>query len=171
MKNQIKKRLSEILNTYEEDIVLKLNKNKDSCFIFNCYVKIYSCNFTDLTDSEDKMIKYTNQMYQEQHEDEYDEEYKANGYFDYFVHLSKYLKLYLKNIYGLCPYLYVDEISTITEEVFTKHGVNPFIYNQNIIPFKEIRTETKDITNVTIMKMGFVLNGSIMEKLIKKDKD
>ena len=74
----------------------------------------------------------------------------------------------MKIIYGSYNWHIENEISKIIEKDFTINRVNPFTYNENIIPFREIRTKSKDVIKTTIMKMGFIFDDV---KEIKKDKD
>ena len=146
---RIKDRLASLLFVDMENIKLEINKNSDSCFIFDCYIKICEEEFNALILDRDQTIQYTNKKYRKLYNIDENEDY------DYFERLADYLKLYLKNIYGYREYS--RDISTIIEENFTKHRINPFVYNQNIIPFKKIITKTKNDFNMIIMKMGFVL--------------
>lgn len=169
IENQIKDRLAKLLNVEDEDIRIKLNKNNDSRFEYECCVRIHENEFTYLTarEKEDKLINKTNRKYQKYNKYVYEKEYKDDEDFNYFNHLIDYLNIYFKKIYG---YSYdKDNIYTVIDERFTWRMVNPFKYMQNIIPFKEIKTKSKDSIITNIMKMGFVFSGFVEE--IQKDKD
>lgn len=161
IENQIKNKLKRFLYVGNDDIKLKLNKNDDSRFDFDCYVRIYGDSFTEVLydiGDYDIIIKYTKQKYQKHHKDTYKKEYDIkDDFFDYYQHLEDFLNIYLKIIYGY-RYHPNNEISKIIEKDFTINRVNPFTYNENIIPFKEIRTKSKDVIKTTIMKMGFVFD-------------
>lgn len=171
IENRIKDKLSEILIIDDENIKLKLDKSIDSRFYFDCYVKIYYNKFFELLyDNDDnQIIKYTIRKYQKHYKDIYKKEYDAEeDFFDYFKYLKDFLNIYLKIIYGGYDWHPKNEISKIIEKDFTINRVNPFTYNENIIPFREIRTKSKDVIKTTIMKMGFIFD-CITE--IKTDKD
>ena len=170
IEDRIKDKLSEILIVDYENIKLKLNKNDDSRFYFDCYVRIYGDSFNEsFYDNDDQIIKYTIRKYQKHYKDTYKKEYDAEKhFFDYFKYLKDYLNIYLKIIYGSYNWHIENEISKIIEKDFTINRVNPFTYNENIIPFREIRTKFKDVIKTTIMKMGFIFD-YVSE--IKKDKD
>lgn len=165
IENKIKKRLTELLNVGDEYIRIKLNKNDDSCFYYECCVKIYEDRFNELIGRKNEDINKTNLEYQKYNKDTYEKESKINGYFNYFDHLTGYLNIYFKKIYGYCS-IFVYDIYRIINEMFTHYKVNPFTYTQNIIPFKEIRTNSKDSIITNIIKMGFVFSGFVIE--IKK---
>ncbi len=160
IEDRIKDRLSEILIIDDEDIKLKLDKSCDSRFYFDCYVKIDGQYFNDqLNSSDDQIIKYAKRKYQKHYKDTYKKEYDAEeDFFDYFKYLEDFLNIYLKIIYGGYIFHPNNEISKIIEKDFTINRVNPFTYNENIIPFREIRTKSKDVIKTTIMKMGFIFN-------------
>ena len=161
IENRIKDKLSEILIIDDENIKLKLDKSIDSRFYFDCYVKIYDDKFSELLyDNDDnQIIKYTIRKYQKHYKDIYKKEYDdEEDFFDYFKYLKDFLNIYLKIIYGGYDWHPKNEISKIIEKDFTINRVNPFTYNENIIPFREIRTKSKDVIKTTIMKMGFVFN-------------
>ena len=151
IENRIKDRLSEILFAIDDDFIkLKLVKFNDSKFYFECYVKIIDDSFNEsilYENEDDQIIKCAKRKYQKHYKD-----------------------IYLKNIYGRCGYTYnyLDDIFEVINKEFTMKRVNPFTYNKNIIPFREIRTKSKDVIKTTIMKMGFVFY-DVSE--IKKDKD
>lgn len=169
IENQIKERLIKLLNVEDEDIRIKLNKNNDSRFEYECCVRIYESEFTYLTarEKEDKLIYKTNRKYQKYNKYAYEKEYKIDEDFNYFNHLTDYLNIYFKKIYG---YSYDrDNIYTVIDDRFIWCMVNPFKYMQNIIPFKEIKTKSKDNIITNVMKMGFVFIGYVEE--IQKDKD
>ena len=169
IENRIKDRLSKILFVDNENIKLKLNKNNDSRFYFVCYVKIYGDSFTESLYDDDKnqIIKCAKRKYQKHYKDIYKKEYDAEeDFFDYFKYLEDFLNIYFKIIYG-CTYC-ANEISNVINAYFTDNRVNPFTYNENIIPFREIRTKSKDVIKTTIMKIGFIFDDV---KEIKKDKD
>lgn len=163
IENQIKERLIKLLNVRDEDIRIKLNKNDDSQFEYECCVKIYEDEFNVLIGNEDRYILFReiNLEYQET----YEKKYKDDEEFD---HLTDYLEIYFKKIYSFCPNG-VDNIYEVINEAFTCENVNPFTYTQNTIPFKEIRTKTKDDIITRIMKMGFIFSRYVKE--IKKNKD
>ena len=146
IENRSKYRLAEILYTNVEDIKIELDKFNDSCFVFNCCITVYKKNFNSLIDSGNQTVKYTIEKFKKLHE--------VDKNFDYFNYLTEFLNMYLKNIYGYCPHN--SNISKIIKK--------DFIYNKNVIPFREIRTKSKDVkkTNTiietTIMKMGFVFD-------------
>lgn len=158
IEDRIKNRLSKVLHVEKENIKLILNKRDEVRFIFNCWIKIYRKSIDVLINKKSQVNKYAKEKFYNQYmKYYYKTEYKGTEHDSYFYYIAEYLYSYLAYIYGdLCVYdnLYISDIS----ENFTKKGTNPTIYDQNIIPFKEIRTETKDITNVTIMKMGFVFS-------------
>ena len=163
IEDRIKDKLVEILKLDDYlDIdccmKIKLNKYDDSKFYFDCYIKIYKWIFDDnLINDDNKITKYTKQKYQKHYKDIYKKEYDAKeDFFDYFKYLKDFLNIYLKIIYGYK--YYSDEISTIIDDYFTINRVNPFTYNENIIPFREIRTKSKDVIKTTIMKMGFIFD-------------
>ena len=164
IEDRIKDRLSESLNLgdYDNDsyMKIKLNKNDDSKFYFECYVKMYRYYFYDyLIDDDNKIAKYTKQKYQKHYKDTYKKEYDdEEDFFDYFKYLKDFLNIYFKIIYGYYEWNPKNKISKIIEKDFTINRVNPFTYNKTIIPFREIRTKSKDVIKTTIMKMGFVFN-------------
>ena len=165
IEDRIKDKLVEILKLEEYlDIdccmKIKLNKDDDSKFYFDCYIKIYKWIFDDyLMDNDNKIAKYTKQKYQKHYKDIYIKEYDAkDDFFDYYQHLKDFLNIYLKIIYGGYDWHPKSEISKIIEKDFTINRVNPFTYNENIIPFREIRTKSKDVIKTTIMKMGFIFD-------------
>lgn len=167
IEDRIKNRLSKVLHVEKENIKLILNKRDEERFIFDCWIKIYRKSIDILSNEESQVNKFAKEKFYNQYmKYYYKTEYKGTEHDSYYHYIEEYLYSYLAYIYGdLCVYdnLYISDIS----ENFTKKGTNPIIYNQNIIPFKEIRTETKDITNVTIMKMGFVFT-CLCEQNIKK---
>ena len=162
IESRIENKLLEILHQNDIDsshcIKLKINKDNDSRFTFEYYVKIYKEYFNDcFLDDKDEIIICTKQRYQKYYKDTYKKEYDAKkDFFDYFKYLKDFLRIYLKIIYGYR--YYSDEVSTIIDKYFTVNRVNPFTYNENIIPFKEIRTKSKDVIKTTIMKMGFIFD-------------
>ena len=167
IEDRIKNILSKVLHVEKENIKLILNKRDEVRFIFNCWIKIYRKSIDILSNDESQVNKYAKEKFYNQYMKYYYKTgYKGTEHDSYYHYIAEYLYSYLAYIYGdLCVYdnLYISDIS----ENFTEKGTNPIIYNQNIIPFKEIRTETKDITNVTIMKMGFVFS-NLYEVNIKK---
>lgn len=161
IEDRIKDKLSEILIIDDENIKLKLDKSIDSRFYFDCYVKIYDDKFSELLyDNDDnQIIKYTIRKYQKHYKDIYKKEYDdEEDFFDYFKYLKDFLNIYLKIIYGNYEWNPKNKISKIIEKDFTINRVNPFTYNENIIPFREIRTKSKDVIKTTIMKMGFIFD-------------
>lgn len=164
IENRIKDKLYESLNLEEYAIdyciKIKLNKDDESKFYFECYVKMDKFLFNDcLMDNNNKIAKYTKQKYQKLYKDTYKKEYDAKeDFFDYFKYLEDFLNIYLKIIYGGYDWHPKNEISKIIEKDFTINRVNPFTYNENTIPFREIRTKSKDVIKTTIMKMGFIFN-------------
>ena len=162
IKKRIKYRLSDILFVGNDDIKLKLNKNNDSRFYFDCYVKIYNESFNEsifYENEDDQIIKCAKRKYQKHYKEIYKKEYDdEEDFFDYFKYLEDFLNIYLKIIYGNYEWNPKNKISKIIEKDFTINRVNPFTYNKNIIPFREIRTKSKDVIKTTIMKMGFVFN-------------
>ena len=161
IEKRVKDKLSEILIINDEHIKLKINKDNDSLFTFDCYVKIYDDTFSELfyDNDDNQIIKYTIRKYQKHYKDIYKKEYDdEEDFFDYFKYLKDFLNIYLKIIYGGYDWHPKNEISKIIEKDFTINRVNPFTYNENIIPFREIRTKSKDVIKTTIMKMGFVFN-------------
>lgn len=166
IEDRIKDNLLEISNIYDKNIKFKLDKSSDSRFYFDCYIKIYKLDFDEYLMYNDnnivkynKIVKYTKQKYQKHYKDTYKKEYDAEkDYFDYFKYLEDFLNIYLKIIYGGYDWHPKGEISKIIEKDFTINRVNPFTYNENIIPFREIRTKSKDVIKTTIMKMGFIFN-------------
>lgn len=170
IENRIKDRLSKILFAIDDDFIkLKLVKFNDLRFYFECYVKIYvECFNESLYEWEDdQIIECAKRKYQKHYKYIYKKEYDAEeDFFDYFKYLENFLQIYLKIIYGDYGWCSTYEISKFIEKDFTINRVNPFTYNKNIIPFREIRTKSKDVIKTTIMKMGFIFNG-ITE--IKKD--
>lgn len=165
IEDRIKDKLVEILKLDEYlDIdccmKIKLNKDDDSKFYFDCYIKIYKWLVDEyLTNDDNQIIKYTIQKYQKYYKDTYKKEYDADEkYFNYFKYLTDFLNIYLKIIYGYYNWHPKNKISKIIEKDFTINRVNPFTYNENIIPFREIRTKSKDVIKTTIMKMGFIFN-------------
>lgn len=161
IKKRIKYRLSDILFVGNDDIKLKLNKNNDSRFYFDCYVKIYDESFNEsilYENEDDQIIKCAKRKYQKHYKEIYKKEYDdEEDFFDYFKYLKDFLNIYLKIIYG-CEGDYSDEVFKAIDEYFTENRVNPFTYNKNIIPFREIRTKYKDVIKTTIMKMGFIFS-------------
>lgn len=161
IENRIKYRLAGIFYTDTWNIKVELDKYNDSCFVFNCSLTIYREKFKKLIDNGNQTVKYTIEKFKELRGFDRD--------VDYFKYLTEFLELYLKNIYGyhsdiysFCPYN--NNISKIIEKDYTINGINPFIYSENVISFREIRTKSKDVkkTNTiietTIMKMGFVFD-------------
>ena len=162
IKKRIKYRLSDILFVGNDDIKLKLNKNNDSRFYFDCYVKIYNESFNESIFYEneyDQIIKCAKRKYQKHYKEIYKKEYDdEEDFFDYFKYLEDFLNIYLKIIYGNYEWNPKNKISKIIKKDFTINRVNPFTYNENIIPFREIRTKSKDVIKTTIMKMGFIFD-------------
>ena len=165
IEDRIKDKLVEILKLdmycdIDRCMKIKLNKDDDSKFYFDCYIKIYKWLVNEyLTNDDNQIIKYTIRKYQKHYKDTYKKEYDAEeDFFDYFKYLEDFLNIYLKIIYGYYNWNPKNKISKIIENDFTINRVNPFTYNENIIPFREIRTKTKDVIKTTIMKMGFVFN-------------
>lgn len=161
IEDRIKYRLAGIFYTDTWNIKVELDKYNDSCFVFNCSLTIYREKFKKLIDNGNQTVKYTIEKFKELRGFDRD--------VDYFKYLTEFLKLYLKNIYGyhsdiysFCPYN--NNISKIIEKDYTVSGINPFIYSENVISFREIRTKTKDfkktntIIETTIMKIGFVFD-------------
>ena len=161
IENRIKYRLAGIFYTDTWNIKVELDKYNDSCFVFNCSLTIYREKFKKLIDNGNQTVKYTIEKFKELRGFDRD--------VDYFKYLTEFLELYLKNIYGyhsdiysFCPYN--NNISKIIEKDYTISGINPFIYSENVISFREIRTKSKDVkkTNTiietTIMKLGFVFD-------------
>ncbi len=162
IENQIKDNLMKFLHVNDDNIKLKLNKNNDSRFDFDCYVRIYGDSFTEslyAVNDDDIIIKCAKRKYEKHYKDIYIKEYDAKeDFFDYYQHLKDFLNIYLKIIYGSYEWNPKNKISKIIEKYFTINRVNPFTYNENIIPFREIRTKSKDVIKTTIMKMGFIFD-------------
>lgn len=173
IEDQIKKKISRLLNTDTKNIKLELDKSNNCRFEYKCYVKVYkksldAINEDYYTELEFLLVNKTEKEFKKLYEEKYKKEYKANPDYDLsnieFKYLNDYLKIYLENIY-IHEYHCEDVLYTIKRKC---NFLNPFQFIENTIAFKKIKTKSKGVINTTIMKMGFIFNNYVEE--IKKDK-
>lgn len=164
IEDQIKKKISRILNTDTKNIKIKLDKSK-YYFEYKCYVKLYKkvldINEEYYSELEFSLFKKTDDEFVKYYEETYEKEYKANP--DYklldteFKYLEDYLIIYLENIYiRRNVFDYPGDVLNIINR--NCNFINPFQFIENTIAFKKIKTKSKDVTKTTIMKMGFIFS-------------
>ena len=174
IEDQIKKKISRLLNTDTKNIKIKLDKSNNCRFEYICYVKVYKKvlygigNENYCSELEFSLFEKTDDEFDKYYKEKYKKEYKANP--DYvlldieFKYLEDYLKIYLGNIY--IHDNYCEDVLCIINRNF--NFINPFQFIENTIAFKKIKTKSKGVINTTIMKMGFIFN---YVREIKKYKD
>ena len=168
IEDQIKKKISRLLNTDTKNIKLELDKSNNCRFEYVCYVKVYkklldATNEDYYTELEFLLVNKTEKEFKKLYEEKYKKEYKANPDYDLsdieFKYLNDYLKIYLENIYIHDNYC-EDVLHIINRNC---NFINPFQFIENTIAFKKIKTKSKGVINTTIMKMGFIFNNYVEE--------